>query len=93
MFNAVLTRTGLPNQAVHIGDHLSDDILGANNAGMLSIWYNHNGAFTNDPFCSSGEVHRLSDLPESIESLNPNFIRVSWAINEGRQRAAKVYTI
>ena len=48
MFHAVPTAPELPNRAVHIGDHPSDDILGANNAGMLSIWYNHNGAFTND---------------------------------------------
>ena len=77
MFHAVLNRAGVAaNRAVHIGDHLSDDILGANNAGMLSIWYNHNGAFTNDSASApSGVVHKLSELPESIESLIPNFIQ------------------
>jgi putative hydrolase of the HAD superfamily len=71
MFSAVLSRAGVAaHQAVHIGDHLSDDILGANNAGMLSLWYNHNGAFTNDSeSVPSAEVHRLSQLPATIASL------------------------
>ena len=71
MFHTVLSRAGVgANQAVHIGDHLSDDILGANNAGMLSLWYNHNGEFTNDSdSVPSGEVHRLSQLPAIIADL------------------------
>ena len=71
MFNTVLSRAGVgANQAVHIGDHLSDDILGANNAGMLSLWYNHNGEFANDSdSVPSGEVHRLSQLPATIADL------------------------
>ena len=71
MFRTVLDRAGVAaNQAVHIGDHLSDDILGANNAGMLSLWYNHNGEFANDSASMpSGEVHRLSELPETIANL------------------------
>jgi putative hydrolase of the HAD superfamily len=74
MFRTVLTRAGVPaHQAVHIGDHLSDDILGANNAGMLSLWYNHNGEFANDSASvPSGEVHRLSDLPRMIANLMAN---------------------
>lgn len=74
MFRTVLTRAGVPaHQAVHIGDHLSDDILGANNAGMLSLWYNHNGEFANDSASvPSGEVHRLSDLPEMIANVMAN---------------------
>jgi FMN phosphatase YigB (HAD superfamily) len=52
---------------------LSDDILGANNAGMLSLWYNHNGEFANDSASvPSGEVHRLSDLPGMIANLMAN---------------------
>ena len=85
MFHAVLNRAGVAaNRAVHIGDHLSDDILGANNAGMLSIWYNHNGAFTNDSASApSGEVHKLSELPESIESYPKLHPRVNQSIGRG----------
>jgi len=41
MFNAPLTELDLnPEQAIHIGDHLVDDIQGAGDVGMHSVWVN-----------------------------------------------------
>ncbi|MGH0002606.1 HAD family hydrolase [Pseudovibrio ascidiaceicola] len=31
---------GDPKHAVHIGDSLENDVLGANESGMVSVWYN-----------------------------------------------------
>jgi len=58
-------------EAVHVGDHLSDDILGANRAGMLSIWFNRDGAHDNNGDSQpSAEVQSLSALPDSIAGLS-----------------------
>lgn len=72
MFSAVLTRAKVTAAAaVHIGDHLSDDILGANRAGMHSIWFNRDGAYDNDGESKpSAEVQSLSALPASIAGLS-----------------------
>jgi len=41
MFHAPLTALSLhPRQAIHIGDHLVDDVQGADDVGMFSIWVN-----------------------------------------------------
>ena len=38
MFTTVLTKAGVePKRAVHIGDHLSDDILGANRLACTDL--------------------------------------------------------
>ena len=72
MFSAVLTQAKVTAaEAVHIGDHLSDDILGANRAGMHSIWFNRDGAYDNDGETQpSAEVQSLSALPISIARLS-----------------------
>lgn len=72
MFSAVLTQAKVTAaEAVHIGDHLSDDILGANRAGMHSIWFNRDGAYDNDGETQpSAEVQSLSALPISIAGLS-----------------------
>ena len=49
MFQAALDQAGVKaNHCVHIGDHLDDDINGANSVGMHSIWVNLNNAQTVD---------------------------------------------
>lgn len=72
MFNAALSQAGVSAPgAVHIGDHLYDDILGANRAGMHSIWFNRDGAYDNDGESKpSAEVQSLSALPDSIARLS-----------------------
>ena len=71
MFTAVLTKADVQaGRAVHIGDHLSDDVFGANRAGMRTIWFNHERKATNDTDHEpTAEAHALSDLPDLIASL------------------------
>lgn len=44
MFVAALQRTGIAaHEALHIGDHPVDDISGAQNVGMKTLWVNFSG--------------------------------------------------
>lgn len=43
-FEQALARAGVAaEQAIHVGDHPYDDILGARSAGMHAVWYNPQG--------------------------------------------------
>jgi len=53
--------------AVHIGDHPSDDIAGAQRAGMRAIWYNPQGKAWDADSRPDAEIHNLSQLPEVLE--------------------------
>ena len=72
MFTTVLAQAGVPaDRAVHIGDHLSDDIFGANRAGMRSIWFNYEGQATNDTDHEpTAQAYTLAELPTVIASLD-----------------------
>ncbi|WP_207060557.1 HAD family hydrolase [Motiliproteus sp. SC1-56] len=70
MFEQMLRFTGAePTEVVHVGDHPEHDILGAQNAGIHSLWVN----FERQPWPGakppSLEVHCLSDIPAAIEAL------------------------
>jgi HAD superfamily hydrolase (TIGR01549 family) len=52
--------------AVHIGDHPSDDIAGAQRAGMRAIWYNPQGKAWDADSHPDAEIHNLSQLPEVL---------------------------
>ena len=72
MFTTVLTKAGVePKRAVHIGDHLSDDILGANRAGMHSIWFNYEGQAANNTLHQpTAEARELAQIPDIVTRLN-----------------------
>lgn len=59
-----------PEQAIHIGDNLIDDIQGANAVGMHSIWTNLRGEdrCPDDPM-PSREVRTLEDVAAAVASL------------------------
>ncbi|WP_439850197.1 HAD family hydrolase [Pseudomonas syringae] len=52
--------------AVHVGDHPSDDIAGAQQAGMRAIWYNPQGKAWDTDRLPDAEIHNLSQLPEVL---------------------------
>ena len=56
------------SQAVHIGDHSSDDIAGARAAGLRCIWFNPLGKDWNGGERAHAEVQRLSELPALLAS-------------------------
>ncbi|MDR3709714.1 MAG: HAD-IA family hydrolase [Capsulimonadaceae bacterium] len=59
------------DEAVMVGDSLSNDVGGAQGAGVAAIWYNpHARARANgDPAPKLGEIRRLGELVERWESF------------------------
>lgn len=67
-FEEALRRAGVPAaQAVHIGDHPSDDIQGARNAGMRAVWFNPQGKPWDGDEHPDAEIRTLDQLPTLLE--------------------------
>lgn len=64
-FCEALKRAGVAAEhAVHIGDHPSDDIGGAQRAGMRAIWFNPaGGPWQQEDGKPDAEIRSLSELP------------------------------
>lgn len=68
-FQSVLARLGLaPHQALHVGDSVRADVLGARNAGLPSAWVNRSG----QPWPDGTEppefqVHTLEELERCLD--------------------------
>ena len=71
MFQAALDQAGVQaHQCVHIGDHLDDDIKGANAVGMHSIWVNLDKTQSVDKALQpSFEVTHLSEIVSTVASI------------------------
>jgi len=76
MFHTALTQAGASaQQGVHIGDHLQDDIAGASNVGMHSIWVNLQASVLSDDDPSpSHEVTHLRDIDHAVAAIEKNFL-------------------
>ena len=63
-FDYVLSRIDgiTPENCLVIGDSLSSDIKGANNAGLPCCWYNHKGAPRDDGLHIDHEIRDLREL-------------------------------
>lgn len=57
------------SETIIIGDSLSSDILGGNNAGIKTIWFNRNFAENNTQVVVDKEVHSLTEIPDVIEKM------------------------
>ncbi|XOV83921.1 MAG: HAD family hydrolase [bacterium] len=69
MFEAPLSALQLkPDQAIHVGDHLIDDIQGAEDVGMHSIWVNLTGAQAAG-VTPSREVRHLDAVTEAVNDI------------------------
>ncbi len=71
MFLAALERAGArPDGAVHIGDHLDDDIAGAQSVGMHTIWVDlaHKG-LPEGAIRPTRIVNVLREIPAAIASI------------------------
>jgi len=70
MFEAVLVKAGATaDQCIHVGDHLTDDIAGAKNAGMHTLWVNLTGHKPSpDQAIANIEVTNLEQLPSALEA-------------------------
>ena len=56
-----------PNDVIHIGDSVENDIQGAINAGVTPIWYNPD---TEKNTIGVNEVRTLSELPSVIQQIS-----------------------
>ena len=72
MFHAALRQAGAtPAQSIHIGDHLIDDIQGASNVGMHTIWVNLGDApLPADTVSPSHTVRALTQIPASVDAID-----------------------
>jgi len=71
MFNAPLEELSLrPSQAIHVGDHLVDDIQGANDVGMHSVWVNlTNQSRGSNDAQPTREVNNLEAVIGAVEAI------------------------
>ena len=71
IFRAALEHAGAqPLEAVHVGDHLVDDVHGADAVGMHTIWVNLPGqALPPDAARPSGVVLRIDEVPARIAEI------------------------
>lgn len=68
-FLAALERAGVePAHALHIGDHPVDDVQGARDAGLHTLWFNRLGAAWPDSVRADGEVSCLSEIPAWLDN-------------------------
>lgn len=58
------------SRAVLIGDSLTSDILGANNAGITGIWFNPKGKANDGAAVSDYTVSGYADLTQLLDSLS-----------------------
>ncbi|MBO3276162.1 HAD family hydrolase [Pseudomonas schmalbachii] len=69
-FREALQRAGVPaEQAVHIGDHPSDDIAGARRAGLHAIWFNPARKPWEGEEPPSAVISNLAELPKVLTTL------------------------
>ena len=71
MFRAALDHCGAqPRQGIHIGDHLIDDIRGADSVGMYTIWVNHaQDCLPSDAQEPTSTVNCLQELPDCVAEI------------------------
>ena len=63
-FDHVREQTGyLPEETMIVGDSLTSDILGGNNAGIVGCWYNPRGASRKEGIRVDYELKSLWELP------------------------------
>ncbi|WP_042460611.1 HAD family hydrolase [Neobacillus dielmonensis] len=74
LFEYALSKLSLSkDEAIMVGDNLMTDILGANRAGMKSVWINRHNKQRNDVI-PTYEIKRLAELHTILEELNKGFV-------------------
>jgi FMN hydrolase / 5-amino-6-(5-phospho-D-ribitylamino)uracil phosphatase len=69
-FEAALRAADVPPaRAVHVGDHLEHDVLGARRAGMTAVWFNREGRDREGEEAPHAEFRDFGELPALIERL------------------------
>ena len=58
-----------PTETVMIGDSLTSDIRGGINAGIKTVWFNHDGKSRDDSIVPDYEIHSLSQIPDLMKRI------------------------
>ena len=67
IFELALAASGCnPNEVLHVGDSLNDDVSGANNSGLRSAWLNRHGSGNQTAITPDIEIRDLDDLVEIL---------------------------
>ena len=70
IFEAVLNKAGEEAEScIHVGDDYEDDIVGANNAGMASIWLNHRHQSDPSMNLATKVVSKVTEIPRAVELI------------------------
>ena len=71
MFEEAMRRTRLrPDEIVHVGDHLENDVAGAQRRGWYTIWMNRTrSSHPQGAARADGEIACLSELPPVIARI------------------------
>lgn len=70
MFERALEHTGLrPEQVVHVGDHPINDVQGARDAGLWTLWVNLPGQEWPEPARADEQVDCLSQIPAAVARI------------------------
>ena len=69
MFQRALAHAGVAaTEAVHVGDHLVDDVQGAREAGMATVWLNRRQ--TGEPADADVTVTSLAEVPAALAAID-----------------------
>lgn len=75
LFERAMAHAGVtPGEAVHVGDHVVDDVQGASAAGMSTIWVNLVGSDATPDATTT--VTRLDQLPAALADLESRLVGV-----------------
>jgi putative hydrolase of the HAD superfamily len=58
-----------PEQVVHVGDHLEQDVWAAQQVGIQAIWFNPNDEMVSGSINPEDRVRSLSELPDKIAQI------------------------
>jgi len=69
IFHLALRKDGLkPGEALFIGDSYNQDIAGAKNAGMKTVWFNCRNEIIDNPASADYRIMRIDEIFSIIES-------------------------
>jgi FMN hydrolase / 5-amino-6-(5-phospho-D-ribitylamino)uracil phosphatase len=72
LFVHALAQSGVPNHAaVHVGDSLECDVVGAQAAGFHAVWLNRDGKPNQSEIRPDAEITSLDELHAIVEALVP----------------------
>jgi len=70
IFEAVLNKAGeKAKSCIHVGDDYEDDIVGAYNAGIASIWLNHRHQSGPSMNLATKVVSKVTEIPGAVELI------------------------